>query len=302
MAGQHARAALTTMAAPGWGVAVASPLAKLTLVNTMMGHVDQGMADQRQAISEATARTRFWLQLLYARGHLYLASDRLHAALSDFQQAGRLAGEWGLDFPSVTPWRGGLAEVYIRLGRLDLARELARAQLAMNDDGDGQTRGMSLRILASASESKLRVALLREAVDVSLDSGDQYELAMALASLSQAEQDRGEVDRARKLVRHALQLAKACHAHALYERLVPHRVSTEVVDTDVGEGLRALSTAERRVAALAARGYTNRQIGRKLYITESTVEQHLTRAYRKLKVNRRTDLPPGLLLELTDSA
>ncbi|MZE78115.1 helix-turn-helix transcriptional regulator, partial [Streptomyces sp. SID5475] len=51
-----------------------------------------------------------------------------------------------------------------------------------------------------------------------------------------------------------------------------------------------LSDAELRVATLAARGYTNRQIADKLFITVSTVEQHLTRAYRKLAVQRRADL------------
>jgi DNA-binding CsgD family transcriptional regulator len=65
-----------------------------------------------------------------------------------------------------------------------------------------------------------------------------------------------------------------------------------------GEGLPPLSEAERRVAVLAAEGHTNREIARKLYITISTVEQHLTRIYRKLNVNRRADLPIGLDLDL----
>jgi DNA-binding CsgD family transcriptional regulator len=63
-----------------------------------------------------------------------------------------------------------------------------------------------------------------------------------------------------------------------------------------------LSRAEQRVAVLAARGMSNRQIARKLFITVSTVEQHLTRIYRKLNVTRRdqlallplaTEPPPG---------
>jgi DNA-binding CsgD family transcriptional regulator/tetratricopeptide (TPR) repeat protein len=55
-----------------------------------------------------------------------------------------------------------------------------------------------------------------------------------------------------------------------------------------------LSEAERRVATLAARGHTNRQIAELLFITVSTVEQHLTRAYRKLDVRSRGDLPRRL--------
>ncbi|ROO84785.1 regulatory LuxR family protein [Actinocorallia herbida] len=51
-----------------------------------------------------------------------------------------------------------------------------------------------------------------------------------------------------------------------------------------------LSEAEAKVAELAARGLSNRQISTRLYITVSTVEQHLTRIYRKLGVRRRSQL------------
>ncbi|MFE3779535.1 LuxR C-terminal-related transcriptional regulator [Amycolatopsis sp. NPDC059090] len=52
-----------------------------------------------------------------------------------------------------------------------------------------------------------------------------------------------------------------------------------------------LSAAERRVAELAALGHTNREISQTLYVTVSTVEQHLTKVYRKLGVNSRASLP-----------
>jgi DNA-binding CsgD family transcriptional regulator len=58
--------------------------------------------------------------------------------------------------------------------------------------------------------------------------------------------------------------------------------------------LRELTEAERRVGALAAAGRTNREIAELLFITVSTVEQHLTKVYRKLKVHRRADLPEPL--------
>ncbi|MFF0066920.1 AAA family ATPase [Streptomyces sp. NPDC005279] len=52
----------------------------------------------------------------------------------------------------------------------------------------------------------------------------------------------------------------------------------------------ALSRAEFRVAALVAQGCTNRAIAARLYVTTSTVEQHLTNSYRKLSVRSRADL------------
>ncbi|MFJ4095956.1 helix-turn-helix transcriptional regulator [Kitasatospora sp. NPDC089913] len=63
----------------------------------------------------------------------------------------------------------------------------------------------------------------------------------------------------------------------------------------------ALSRAELRVAELAARGRTNRQIAQELFLTVSTVEQHLTSSYRKLGVKRRADLPGHLLPDAPDA-
>ncbi|MFD6280265.1 AAA family ATPase [Streptomyces sp. NPDC060209] len=66
----------------------------------------------------------------------------------------------------------------------------------------------------------------------------------------------------------------------------------------LGSGrVEVLSRAEQRVAMLASQGRTNRKIAEELFVTTSTVEQHLTRTYQKLGVRGRSDLPPimGLL-------
>ncbi|MER5494297.1 LuxR family transcriptional regulator [Streptomyces sp. NPDC002490] len=63
---------------------------------------------------------------------------------------------------------------------------------------------------------------------------------------------------------------------------------------DTGDAPSELTEAERRVAALAAGGCTNREIAGRLFITMSTVEQHLTKIYRKLRVRGRNDLPSAL--------
>jgi DNA-binding NarL/FixJ family response regulator len=47
-----------------------------------------------------------------------------------------------------------------------------------------------------------------------------------------------------------------------------------------------LTETERRVAELAARGRTNKQIAAELYMGLSTVEAHLSHVYRKLGVRR----------------
>jgi DNA-binding NarL/FixJ family response regulator len=52
----------------------------------------------------------------------------------------------------------------------------------------------------------------------------------------------------------------------------------------------ALTPAEYRVAQLAARGYGNRAIAERLYVTPRTVETHLTHAFQKLGISSRTEL------------
>ncbi|WP_094192178.1 helix-turn-helix domain-containing protein [Streptomyces katrae] len=55
-----------------------------------------------------------------------------------------------------------------------------------------------------------------------------------------------------------------------------------------------LTDAETRVAALAADGLPNRAIARELAVTPRTVEQHLTKAYRKLGIRGRPQLAAAL--------
>ena len=59
-------------------------------------------------------------------------------------------------------------------------------------------------------------------------------------------------------------------------------------------GVDAPSTQERRVAALASEGLSNREIAEARFLTRRTVEMHLTAAYRKLDVPGREHLPAAL--------
>lgn len=51
-----------------------------------------------------------------------------------------------------------------------------------------------------------------------------------------------------------------------------------------------LSSRENEITALVAEGFSNREIGLRLSITEKTVKFHLTKVYRKLEVNGRFGL------------
>jgi len=63
---------------------------------------------------------------------------------------------------------------------------------------------------------------------------------------------------------------------------------------DAIRGRDALTPSELRVAQLAAGGQTNRQIAQALFVTQRTVETHLTSTYGKLGITSRPELPAAL--------
>ena len=55
-----------------------------------------------------------------------------------------------------------------------------------------------------------------------------------------------------------------------------------------------LTASELRVARMAAEGMSNREIAQALFLTEKTIEVHLTRTYRKLDIRSRSQLGRAL--------
>jgi DNA-binding CsgD family transcriptional regulator len=291
----HARTALTLLTKKAWGVAIGGPLSSLLLTTTASRKHEEAAACLRMPVPEAMFGTFYGLLYLYARGEYYLATGRPRAALADFTDCGNKMMTWGLDLPGLVPWRTKAAEAHLVMGNSLEARELSKEQLAQAGSRFPRTRGISLRALALTSHPTKRTALLRESAEVLRDSGARLELAYTFTELSNAHLALGEYGRAHWAARQARSLAERCGAQApktALGKMDPGRQeSPNGVDTNL---LAQLSDAEQRVAMLAAYGYTNGQIAHKLFITVSTVEQHLTRVYRKLGVAGRAELPIGV--------
>ncbi|WP_078857879.1 helix-turn-helix transcriptional regulator [Streptomyces sp. NRRL F-4474] len=298
-AAETAEAALRAAPARGTSVLLSALAGTLARAYTARGRPEEAAAALARSAPAEHAGGVHGLAYLRARGHHALATSRFHAALGDFLDIGRYAKLWGLDRPRVLPWRTDAAEALLRLGEAQRADRFLADQLTTRDAADPWVRGTSLRLRASLRGPGERQAMLARAVDDLQHSGDKYELARAMADFGQALREAGEPARAAMVHRKAWHLAKACGADALRERILPGHTE-DPADEAGGPGtpdaglVASLSESERRVALLAVHGHTNREIAKKLYITVSTVEQHLTRVYRKLNIPGRQGLPVDL--------
>ncbi|MGY1438554.1 BREX system ATP-binding domain-containing protein [Streptomyces reniochalinae] len=299
-AADAAREALQAHPVKSWGIFIGSPLASLVLSSVAAGRHQEAEEYLRVPVTTGMFRTPFGLDYLRARGRYFAARGRPHAALGDFRQCGELMGNWRIDLSAVVPWRTDAAEMCLALGRKQEARQYAREQLALLRPDERWIRGTTLRVLAASEESRDELPLLRESLRLLEEYGDRYEQARTLLDLSLVHRSRGDVEAAHTVRMSAARLADACGFELPGDERRPgtrHPAagSGRVPEPRECEGHLALSDAERRVASLAVAGRTNRQIARQLFLTVSTVEQHLTRVYRKLRVRSRTDLTAEIL-------
>ncbi|WP_406114910.1 AAA family ATPase [Kitasatospora purpeofusca] len=329
-ADEAGRAAFAHVRPEAWGVAVGLPLATMAAARTALGLHQDAAHFLELATPAGLEQTPAGLHHRYALAGHRLALGRAEQALADYRACGDTMARWGVDhLPAIAPWRLGAARAQLALGRPGSAAALADQQLArLGPVGHPRIRGLALRIRAAAGGPAERTELLERAVALLEEAGAESELSAALGELSEAHQHDGDPGRARRAdrrVRRTPALAvvpvrpqtPAPVSLLPLPPVSPLPVSLPPVSSlpmagrplpAVGVPVAApaestaggLSEAEGRVAELAARGLSNRDIARKLYITVSTVEQHLTRVYRKLGVRRRVDLarllgpvPPG---------
>ncbi|GAA3151786.1 AAA family ATPase [Streptomyces echinatus] len=293
---RQAHAALALMPRESWGAAVVVPLSLLILTTTAMGNLGEAESYLDLPVPSAAFGTLGGVVYLDARGHLHLARGRHDAALQDFLAAGHLMKLWEADCPAAVPWRVNAARAYLHKGLVAQAKELLAEHMSLLPPGHPRTRGLTYRALAATLRAEERPPVLRKAANILDRCGDSLNLAYTLADLGHSYESLGDSVQARRHAHRARTLADRCAA-----ALLPGPPPAAADEGAGAEPLSAadlpvpqLSSAEWRVAELAARGSTNEQIARKLFITVSTVEQHLTRAYRKLGIRRRTQLPSCL--------
>ena len=155
---------------------------------------------------------------------------------------------------------------------------------------------MTIRLASAAlAERPTEHDRLAASVTVLRSSGAQLELARSLIELGAALRRAGRRPQAREPLREGLEVAARYGASVLARRAHDELVAAGARPRrDPVESRSRLTASELRVAGKAAGGLTNREIAQALFLTEKTVEVHLTRAYRKLDIQSRSQLAAAL--------
>ena len=85
------------------------------------------------------------------------------------------------------------------------------------------------------------------------------------------------------------QVARATEVAASGEIVVPRTILEQLVTNEDPADLDALTTRQREILELVAKGYSNARIAKDLFLSESTVKQHLRATYKILGVNDRKE-------------
>ncbi len=85
------------------------------------------------------------------------------------------------------------------------------------------------------------------------------------------------------------QLVRAVTVAARGELVAPRELLRYVLTNDHSGDLASLSVRQREILGYVVEGLSNAEIGRRLYLSESTIKQHLRAAYKQLGVSNRTE-------------
>jgi DNA-binding CsgD family transcriptional regulator len=267
-------------------------LVRLNLA-VVRGEVDTARATGAALIEEVRdlAQPRPRTGPLLALGHLELSLGNAEAALGWLDPVvaepglGRLLPVWRETAVALH------SEALLGVGRVAEARaQVDRLERRARRRGPASALAEALRaralVLAAQGESEAAIASAEEAVAILEGLAMPFRSARAWLALGEVRRR----SRRRAGARAAFERAAEGFA-ALGARVWHERARSEVARV---AGRRSagspLTDTERRVAELAGAGHTNKEIADALFMSVHTVEAHLTRIFRTLGVQSRTEL------------
>jgi DNA-binding CsgD family transcriptional regulator len=224
---------------------------------------------------------------------LYNGLGRYEEALAAAEQASLYAQDflystWGLV---------ELVEAAVRSGKPEPAADaLQRLSETTRAGGTDWALGVEARSRALVSEDDAAERLYREAIERLARTRIRADLARAHLLYGEwLRRERRRLD-AREQLRQAHELFLQFGAEAFAERArVELKATGERARKRTPDTRDELTPQEEQISRLAAEGATNQEIAGQLFISASTVDYHLRKAFRKLGVKSRSQLANRVL-------
>ncbi len=234
---------------------------------------------------------------------LTISKAQIHLVFGDRQRAASTIAPLR-DLPERMPlgprWAGSIGTlglVAINLGDADLARRCYRVMLPTAGwcwaDGGGTPYAAGSGELPlggfarCAGDLEAALGHFRRAVDADARLGARPFTALARLGWAQCLAD---LDRSAEQARE--QAGQALAEFQVLGMPGPARTAQQVLDRvgSAGPGDAGLTAREAEIAALVARGLTNKDIAAQLFLSVRTVESHVRSALAKLQLTSRTEL------------
>lgn len=226
------------------------------------------------------------------RGELRIAQGRHAEGIEDLLTAGSWMERRDFTNPPWGTWRALVAPTLAGCGRIDEAREIVSDAVSRaRRFGAASHLGMALRAGGLVEGGEQGLELLEESVEVLARSPARLEHATSLVELGAALRRANQRRQARTWLHEGLKLAERCGARGLERRARQELAATGARPRRRAvSGLDALTASERRVAQMAAEGHANVAIAQSLFVSQKTVEKHLSSVYLKLDISSRAQL------------
>jgi DNA-binding CsgD family transcriptional regulator len=185
-----------------------------------------------------------------------------------------------------------LIEAGVRSGHTDVARDgLDRLSQTTTPSGTDWALGVEARSRALLTEGDAAEPLYHEAIERLATTRARVELARAHLLYGEwLRRQRRRLD-AREQLRHADESFTEFGMQAFAERArIELEATGERARKRIVETRDDLTPQEAQISRLAAEGATNQEIAAQLFISPSTVDYHLRKAFRKLGVKSRHQL------------
>jgi DNA-binding CsgD family transcriptional regulator len=291
----EAAASIEEMRAVGAATGIAAHQDGALLVAALRGREAEAFEVIERAAGSAAARGE-GLELAnvdYAAAILCNGLGRYAAALAAVRQAGERSYEIGMATRAVPE----LVEAASRGGDDEVAaRALARLSEMAQASGTLWALGVEARSRALLSERGAADSLYRKAIDLLGRTGLRPDLARAHLLYGEWLRREGRRVDARDQLRRAHDMLMSIGMEAFAERARRELVATgEKARRRRDETRGQLTPQEEQIARLARDGFTNPEIGAKLFLSPRTVEWHLRKVFVKLGINSRSALrtPPA---------